>query len=88
VQRGDITFYLDALETWTEDLTIINSQKKGHKYKFPPVVFFVACILRLLFGLPYRLLEGFMRGIGRQIGFPAPHYSTIQKRMHEINLQD
>jgi hypothetical protein len=88
VQRGDITFYLDALETWTDDLTILNCHKRGHKYKFPSCVFFVACILRILFSMPFRLFEGFMRGIGCQIGFPIPHYSTIQKRMKEINLLD
>jgi hypothetical protein len=88
VQRGDITFYLDALETWTEDLYVLNKDKKGHKFKFPPSIIFVACILRLMFGLPYRLLEGLLRTLGRQLSFPVPNYSTLQKRMKEIDLRE
>lgn len=88
VQRGDLTFYLEALETWTEDLAIINHDKSGHKFKFPPVLFFVAWILRLMYRLTYRMLAGLFRTLGKQLDFPAPHYSTLQKRMKEISLQE
>jgi hypothetical protein len=88
IQRGDINFYLEALETWTEDLAVLNLEKSGHKYKYPPSIIFLACILRFMFHLPYRLLEGFLRTLGKQFGFPVPNYSTFQKRMIEIDLRE
>jgi hypothetical protein len=88
VQRGEITFYLESLETWTEDLCILNYDKSGHKYKFPLSIFFVAFILRLTYEIPYRALEGLLRTLGGFLDFSAPTYSTIQKRCKEINLLD
>ena len=88
VQRGEISFYLESLETWTEDLCMLNFGKTGHKYKFPHSLFFVAFILRLTYQIPYRALEGLLRTLGCFLGFSAPNYSTIQKRCKEINLLD
>jgi hypothetical protein len=88
VQRGDISLYLDTLITWDDDLEIQNSGKDGRPFEYPEVVFIVALILRFLFQLDYRGLEGILRALGQFIGFSPPHYSTIYKRCKVIDLKD
>ncbi len=88
VQRGDISFYLEFLDTWDADLARANKDKVGNSFTYPDALFVVATVLRFLFSTPYRTLEGLFRALGRLAGFPAPSYSTIYQRCKHIDLHD
>jgi hypothetical protein len=76
------------LETWDDDLEVLNSGKNGRPFGYPPVLFVIALILRYLFQLDYRGLEGILRALGQFIGFSVPHYTSIFKRCKGIDLRD
>ncbi len=77
MQRGEIDFYLQALDHWDEDLKSINAGKVGLPFAFPDTLFFVAWVLRFLFMIPYRSMEGLLRSLGRMMSFDAPCYTSI-----------
>jgi hypothetical protein len=87
VQRGDISFYLEFLDTWDADLASANKNKVGNPFSYPDAIFAVAWVLRFLFSIPYRTLEGLFRALGKFAGFPAPSYSTICRRCKTIDLR-
>jgi hypothetical protein len=43
-------------------------------------------ILRVVFSLPYRQLEGLAKGLGKLIAIPAPDYSTLSLRLPKLEL--
>jgi hypothetical protein len=63
VQRGDISLYLDMLVTWGDDLEVLNFGKNGRPFDYPDVIFVISWILRSLFQLDYRGLEGILRDL-------------------------
>lgn len=61
VQRGEFYLSLDFIVGWYAELTRINSHKRGRRYLYPvPFIQWVAAIY-VLFSMPYRQLEGFLR---------------------------
>ena len=61
VQRGDITLWFspDAEDTWTPG----SSGKRGDQRKFSDQAIETALVLRLVFNLPLRQTEGFLRSV-------------------------
>ena len=61
VQRGDVTLWLsaDATDAWRPS----PSGRPGGQKRFSDVVIETALILRLVFGLPLRQTEGFVRSV-------------------------
>jgi len=61
VQRGDITLWIspDAADSWTPG----PSGKRGGQRKFSDQAIETALVLRLVFNLPLRQAEGFLRSV-------------------------
>ena len=61
VRRGDITLWLsaDAIDAWTPR----PSGRRGGQRKFSDQAIETALTLRLVFGLPLRQAEGFLRSV-------------------------
>ncbi|OLS14728.1 MAG: transposase DDE domain-containing protein [Promethearchaeota archaeon CR_4] len=88
MQRGDISFYLEFLSTWDANLARANQAKVGTPFVYPDAIFAVACVLRFLFSIPYRSIEGVLRTLGTFAKFPAPCYTTIWRRCRTIHLEE
>ena len=83
VQRHDFSIYLDG--SLFEPPTY---QGKGRPKRFKDELFIALLGLRYLFNLSWRSLEGFLRGIYRQLRIKGcPTYTTIFKRIHEIGIK-
>ena len=61
VQRGDVTFWLsaDAIDAWKPT----PSGRPGGPRRFSDLAIETAMTLRLVFGLPLRQAEGFLRSV-------------------------
>ena len=61
VERGSITLWLsaDAIDAWTPAAT----RQRGGQKKFSDVAIETALTLRLVFHLPLRQAEGFLRSV-------------------------
>lgn len=88
VRRGEIFLGLDAVEEWEEELEAMNEGKEGGQFHYPNGFVKLLGFIRLLFHLPYRQSEGFMRGLAQHIrGLLTPDYSTINRRVNRLHVE-
>ena len=86
VQRGDITLWIseDAIESWKPAPTGL----RGAQRKFSDHAIETALTLRLVFKLPLRQAEGFLRSVLSLIGvnLEAPDHTTLSRRSQRLDL--
>ena len=80
INRGDLTLWLseDVIESWNSDL----SQRMGRPKLYSDLAIETALTLRLLFKLPLRQTEGFLKSIFRMmnVGLNVPDHATLSRR--------
>ena len=85
--RGDITLWLsqEAIDTWTPPQT----GQKGTPPVFSDLAIETAHSLRLLFDLPLRQTEGFLRSILTlmDVVLPCPDHTTLSRRQATEELR-
>jgi IS5 family transposase len=85
VRRGDITLWIsiDAIEAWKP----VSSGKRGGQRKFSDVAIETALTLRLVFHLPLRQAEGFLRSILAlmDVDLEAPDHTTLSRRSQHLD---
>jgi len=87
VRRGEILISMDFLENWDKELEEMNKRKKGRPYSFPDSFMRFLAFLYIAF-LPYRQLEGFLRGLAKYISkLQTADYTTIFKRLKKIKVE-
>ena len=86
VQRGDVTLWLapDAIAGWAA----AGVGKRGGQLQYSDVAIETALTLRLLFHLPLRQTEGFLRSIFGMLclDLSAPDHTTLSRRAQRLNL--
>ena len=86
VQRGDITLWIspDAIEDWKP----APSGRRGGQRKFSDHAIETALILRLVFKLPLRQTEGFLRSILSlmNVAVEAPDHTTLLRRNPRLDV--
>jgi IS5 family transposase len=86
VQRGDITLWIseDAVESWKPAPTGL----RGAQRKFSDHAIETALMLRLVFKLPLRQAEGFLRSVLSlmDIDLEAPDHTTLSRRSQRLDL--
>ncbi len=86
VQRGDITLWIstDAMDAWKP----APSGRRGGQKKFSDHAIETALILRLVFTLPLRQAEGFLRSVLSLTGvdLDAPDHTTLSRRSQHLQV--
>ncbi len=86
VQRGDITLWIssDATGAWKP----APSGRRGAQRKFSDHAIETALVLRLVFKLPFRQAEGFLRSVLSLMGvdLQSPDHTTLSRRSQELNV--
>ena len=86
VRRGDVTLWLsqEALDAWRPPPT----GRPGGPRTFSDVSIETALTLRLVFSLPLRQTEGFLRSILvlLDVDLPAPDHTTLSRRSQHLDL--
>ena len=84
VQRGDVTLWLsaDAIDAWTPR----PSGRRGGQRKFSDHAIETALTLRLVFGLPLRQAEGFLRSVlsMMRVDLDLPDHTTLSRRSQHL----
>ena len=87
VQRGDVTLWLsaDATEAWRPS----PSGRPGAPKKFSDCAIETALTLRLVFRLPLRQAEGFLRSVLSLMGvdLEAPDHTTLSRRSQSLAVE-
>ncbi len=86
VLRGDITLWIseDAISSWKP----APSGRRGAQRKFSDQAIETALTLRLVFNLPLRQAEGFLRSILSlmDVDIEAPDHTTLSRRSQSLNV--
>ena len=87
VQRGNITFWItpDAIKAWTAK----PSARRGAPRKYTDLAIETALTLRLVFRLPLRQAEGFLRSLFDLMGLSleSPDHTTLSRRSTGLNVK-
>ena len=87
VQRGDITLWISeyAISSWTP----APSGRRGAQRKFSDNAIKTALTLRLVFNLPLRQAEGFLRSVLSlmALDLEAPDHTTLSRRSQGLNVE-
>ena len=87
VQRGDVTLWLsaDATDAWRPS----PSGRPGAPKKFSDCAIETALTLRLVFRLPLRQAEGFLRSVLSLMGvdLAAPDHTTLSRRSQSLAVE-
>src|SRR5919106_436020 len=85
--RGDITLWIsqDAINAWTPPM----SGTRGAQPVYSDVAIETALTLRLLFRLPLRQTEGFLRSLLTLMGvtLPCPDHTTLSRRNATVAIR-
>ncbi len=86
VKRGDITLWFspDAADSWTPG----PSGRRGGQRKFSEQAIETALVLRLVFNLPLRQAEGFLRSVLSLMALEleAPDHTTLSRRSQQLKI--
>ena len=86
VQRGNITMWItpDALDAWKPK----PSAKRGAPRKYSDLAIETALTLRLIFRLPLRQAEGFLRSLLELVDaeLEAPDHTTLSRRSRDLKV--
>lgn len=84
--RGDITIWLsqDAINTWTPP----KNGKRGGQPIYSDIAIETSLTLRLVFHLPLRQAEGFLKSILKlmELYLPCPDHTTVSRRNRKVNV--
>jgi hypothetical protein len=84
--RGDITVWLsqDAIKEWTPP----KDGKRGGQPIYSDIAIETSLTLRLIFHLPLRQAEGFLKSILElmELFLPCPDHATVSRRNRTVNI--
>jgi len=87
VRRGEILLDFSTINNWKQELKQLNKGKVGEPYHYPNSLIMLLGLIRILYHLPYRQLEGFIRALAKYVeGLQAPDYTTICRRINKLNI--
>jgi len=83
IKHGELLLSLDFLKNYDNELRIMNNNKIGHPFKLTNIKFLA--IIKYLFSMPHRQIEGFTRSLNKLIPkLPSIDYSWIRKRIIKL----
>ena len=87
VRRGDLTIWFtpSAIRTWTP----LPTGQRGGQPRYSDPCIELALTLKLLFGLPWRSVEGFLASLLNLVGIdaPTPDHTTLSRRTRGLDVQ-
>jgi len=83
-RRGDLTIWLseDAIKSWREP----PSGKPGGQRIYANIAIEATLTLRMIFHLPLRQTEGFLRSLAKilDVDLPIPDHTTLSRRLKKL----
>jgi len=87
VKRGEMYLTFSFLESWGKDLEKLNRGKLGRRFAYPWAFIELLMMIHVIFHLPYRQLEGFLRKLSELIPEIKPtDYTNIWRRGTQLKL--
>ncbi|WP_347116712.1 IS5 family transposase [Vibrio cholerae] len=86
INRGSLTFWIDeeAIRQWKQS----KQNKRGRPRQFSDLAITTALIVKRVFSMPLRALQGFIDSVFSLANVPivCPHYSCISRRAKQVEV--
>jgi hypothetical protein len=87
IRRGELLLSLDFLDDYDYELSLLNDGKVGRPFKITYGYVVFLAVVRYLFSMPYRQIEGFTRALHRLVPrLPSADYSWVRRRILMLDL--
>ena len=88
VQRGDITIWFEE-EFLRENWSGVATGKRGKPFKYSDAAIQTLLVLKAVFGLPYRALEGFSHSLMKLMGlaYSVPDHTVMSRRARTLQIK-
>ena len=87
VKRGEMYLTFSFLDSWGKDLEELNRGKLGRRFAYPWAFIELLMMIHIIFHLPYRQLEGFLRKLSELIPeIKSTDYTNIWRRGTQLKL--
>jgi len=87
VRRGELYLSLEFVENWDLELARMNKNKRGRPYEYPEQFILFMAFVHIIFYMPYRQMEGFVRKLSELVLLlKAADYTTLFKRIAKTNI--
>ena len=87
VKRGEMYLTFSFLESWGKDLEKLNRGKLGRRFAYPWAFIELLMMIHVIFHLPYRQLEGFLRKLSELIPeIKSTDYTNIWRRGTQLKF--
>lgn len=86
VRRGELYLSLEFVEKWDSELKKMNRKKRGRPFLYPGLFIMWMALVHVIFFLPYRQMEGFLRALSEHVPVVAADYTTLFKRISNVEL--
>ena len=86
VKQGEYFLSLDFIESWNDELALMNAGKPGAPYLFPNGLIKLQAIWHAK-TIPYRMIEGMTRDLSKIGQLPEYNdYSTVNRRVNKLSF--
>jgi len=87
IRRGELLLTLEFLDAYGDELRTMNTGKVGRPYALTDRYVEFLTVVRFLFSMPYRQLEGFTRALNRLLpNLRSADYSGLRRRILRLDL--
>jgi len=87
IRRGELILDIESLKDHRQELKKMNKGKRGRSYRIANTYVQLLAVVRYLFSMPYRQLEGYTRILHRLVpDLPQADYSGIRKRILRLSV--
>jgi len=87
VKRGEFLLDLEWVKEWNYELEAMNDGKVGKPYKFPNSMIRLQGVWHAM-EIPYRMIQGITMKLAEIADLPQyNHYSTINRRVNQLDIQ-
>jgi len=87
VRRGEILLDFSTINNWKTRTQTTKQRQSRRTIPLPKLTHHATRPHRILYHLPYRQLEGFIRALAKYVeGLQAPDYTTICRRINKLNI--
>lgn len=87
IRRGELILDLESIKNYEKELEEMNKGRPGPRYTLSDSYIRLLALVRDLFQMPYRQLQGYTRSLNKLIPeLPEADYSGIRKRIRRLQV--
>lgn len=84
IERGRILMDIGFLKLWNKEITKMNKGKVGAPFEYSYSYIHFLAFLKIGFRIPYRIVQGIIRGLADYLKIEEIHFTQLRRRMLKI----